>query len=72
MPLADADAGGITPVKPTETCLIVVEYDNGEDVCSSTFKTKGRHTVHKVLLTVCRTFNIESQYSRRVLRCSAC
>lgn len=51
-------------VKPSETCLITVEYDDGDEVCSSTFKTKGRHTIHKVLLTVCKTFNIETSYPR--------
>ncbi|KAI0090892.1 hypothetical protein BDY19DRAFT_743655 [Irpex rosettiformis] len=51
-------------VNPAETCLITVDYDDGNEVCSSTFKTKGRHTVHKVLMTVCKTFGIEALYPR--------
>ena len=51
-------------VNPAETCLITVDYDDGNEVCSSAFKTKGRHTVHKVLMTVCKTFGIEALYPR--------
>ncbi|KAI0686714.1 hypothetical protein BC835DRAFT_441970 [Cytidiella melzeri] len=54
-------------VNPTETCLITVDYDDGNEVCSSTFKTKGRHTVHKVLMTVCKTFSLEHVYHRASL-----
>ena len=51
-------------MNPAETCLITVDYDDGNEVCSSAFKTKGRHTVHKVLMTVCKTFGIEALYPR--------
>ncbi|KAI0821224.1 hypothetical protein BC629DRAFT_435778 [Irpex lacteus] len=54
-------------VNSSETCLITVDYDDGHEVCSSTFKTKGRHSVHKVLMTVCKTFGIEDLYARCVL-----
>ncbi len=53
-------------VNSSETCLITVDYDDGHEVCSSTFKTKGRHSVHKVLMTVCKTFGIEDLYPRCV------
>ncbi|KAI0343582.1 hypothetical protein BDW22DRAFT_1428158 [Trametopsis cervina] len=54
-------------VRPGDTCLITVSYDDGQELCSSTFKTKGRHTVQKVLMTVCKTFNIEHLYNRAKL-----
>lgn len=49
-----------------KTFLITVEFDDGdpEGPRSSTFKTKGRHTVHKVLYTVCRTFGVEDYYQQ--------
>ena len=48
-----------------KTFLVTVEYDDGEgdEPHASTFKTKGRHTVHKVLHTVCKTFGLEDYYS---------
>ncbi|THG93593.1 hypothetical protein EW026_g7683 [Hermanssonia centrifuga] len=48
--------------------LITVEYDDGgEEVHNSTFKTKGRHIVGKVLLTALRTFGIEDAIDSLVL-----
>ncbi|KAJ3539812.1 hypothetical protein NM688_g6313 [Phlebia brevispora] len=52
-----------------KTFLISVDFDEGEGdgPRTSTFKTKGRHTVHKVLYTVCRTFGLEEYYQQAQL-----
>ncbi|KAF7797147.1 hypothetical protein EIP86_008339 [Pleurotus ostreatoroseus] len=52
-----------------KTFLISVDYDDGdpEGPRCSTFKTKGRHTVQKVLFTVCRTFGVEAYFSQAQL-----
>ena len=54
-----------------KTFLINVDFDDGdpEGPRTSTFKTKGRHTVQKVLHTVCKTFGLEDyhQQARLVL-----
>lgn len=56
----------LAPLESVEkTFLVSVEYDDGEgdEPHASTFKTKGRHTVHKVLHTVCKTFGLDDYYS---------
>ncbi|KAH9888318.1 hypothetical protein C8Q73DRAFT_709762 [Cubamyces lactineus] len=47
--------------RPDESFLIMIEYDKDPEG-RSLFKTRGRHTVSKVLMQACRTFGIEQQY----------
>ncbi|KAI0800206.1 hypothetical protein C8Q74DRAFT_1235065 [Fomes fomentarius] len=48
--------------KGDESFLIMIEYSEDPE-SRSLFKTRGRHTVSKVLMQACRTFGLEEYYS---------
>ncbi|KAH9922118.1 uncharacterized protein B0H18DRAFT_1185968 [Fomitopsis serialis] len=53
---------------PDERFVVIIEYDDGSDEETQTmFKTRGRHTVSKVLMQACRTFGIEELYDKTQL-----
>ncbi|KAH9833963.1 uncharacterized protein C8Q71DRAFT_873252 [Rhodofomes roseus] len=55
-------------VGPDERFVVIIEYDDGtSDDMQTMFKTRGRHTVSKVLTQACRTFDIDDLYDRAQL-----
>lgn len=49
-----------------DTHVIEIQYDDDGDFKSSLFKTRGRHTVNKVLKMACRTFGIPNTNNLQV------
>ncbi|EED82608.1 predicted protein [Postia placenta Mad-698-R] len=51
-------------VGPNDRFVVIVEYDDGAgtDENQMMFKTRGRHTVSRVLLQACKTFGIEDLF----------
>ncbi|EPT02517.1 hypothetical protein FOMPIDRAFT_82520 [Fomitopsis schrenkii] len=59
-----------TQTQPEDRFVIIIEYDDGAGAGEETqtmFKTRGRHTVAKVLMQACRTFGIEDLYDKSQL-----
>nr|VWO95691.1 Fungal_trans domain-containing protein [Ganoderma boninense] len=50
--------------KSDESFLIMIEYAEDPDGSRSLFKTRARHTVSRVLMQACRTFELQEYYPR--------